>query len=36
MLLTLSKYDHFFFECKDMRELVAYYKNETFPEGINK
>jgi hypothetical protein len=34
LLMALSKYDHFFFECKDMRELVAHYKNEKFPDNI--
>ena len=34
--MALSKYDHFFFESKDMRELVAFYKNEKIPDNTVK
>lgn len=27
--MTLSKYDHFYFECKDLQELASYYRNES-------
>ena len=26
LFMALSKYDNFYFECKDMGELVDYYK----------